>query len=417
MSHIIKAITHPITSFVDAIPGGNIIAPIALTALGQPELAAAFTGANTLNQGGSLGQSLLNAGLSYGGAALGGNDTVFGDSLSAPIKSAISGAGNSFSGALGDIGNATGLSSLYNDASGALGSAKDSIGNGISSLYQGSGVQNAFKSGSDALNSIGLGGGTTSTNIAPVGGGASSYGSDNIGTFGKDSGALPSASALNSGNALNSGISGAIPAPSLTSAYAPSSSALSTPSSIGGKVASSSFSNYLAPLASAGIGTIANNSAQQALLKQANANKALLAPYANGFSFTPSDLTQDPGYQFNIQQGDQALARRQNASGNYFSGAAGKELQDYGQGLADNTYNQAFNRALQGFNTGLNGAQATAGINDSIGNINATSNINQGNLYSGALGNVLGGNSFTNNGSLQGGSDVQSLLKRIFGGQ
>jgi len=410
MSHIIKAVTKPITHLVDAIPGGNILAPIVLTALGQPELAAAYAGANTLNHGGSLGQSLLSAGLSYGGSALGGNDTIFGDTLSGPINGAINNLGSNVSGALGDLGKSTGLSSLYNDASGALGSAKNSISDSLSSAYNGSGLQSAFNSGSDALKSIGIGSGATTTS-APVGGGSSSYGDiGNAGGFLKDT-------ANNSSSALNSGISNAIPQPSLSSAYSPVSTALNNSTTTGGNVASSSFSNYLAPLASAGIGTLANNSAQQALLKQAGANKALLAPYANGFKFTPGDLTQDPGYQFNLAQGNQALSRRQNAGGDYFSGAALKEAQDYGQGLADNTYNAAYNRGLQGFNTGLTGAAATAGVNDSIGNINATNAVNQGNLYSGALGNILGGNSFTNSGALQGGNDMQSILRRIFGGK
>jgi hypothetical protein len=38
-----------------------------------------------------------------------------------------------------------------------------------------------------------------------------------------------------------------------------------------------------------------------------------------GGTFNPTDLTQDPGYQFNLQQGQQALDRAQGAKGNYFS--------------------------------------------------------------------------------------------------
>lgn len=65
-----------------------------------------------------------------------------------------------------------------------------------------------------------------------------------------------------------------------------------------------------------------------------------------GKAFTPGDLTQEPGYQFKLQQGEKALGRRQAAGGNYFSGQALKEAQQFGQGLADQTYTDAYNRDL-----------------------------------------------------------------------
>lgn len=74
-----------------------------------------------------------------------------------------------------------------------------------------------------------------------------------------------------------------------------------------------------------------------------------LSTGAIGGTFTPGDLTKDPGYQFNLAQGTQALNRRAVAPGGsgYFSGAALKEAQEFGQGLADRTYNDAYNRWLQ----------------------------------------------------------------------
>lgn len=66
-----------------------------------------------------------------------------------------------------------------------------------------------------------------------------------------------------------------------------------------------------------------------------------------GGTFTPGDLTKDPGYQFRLAEGEQALGRKQSAGGNYFSGQALKEAQQFGQGLADQTYNDAYNRWLQ----------------------------------------------------------------------
>lgn len=384
----LKKLTKPVAKLVNHIPGGDILASIALTAAGQPELAALLKGTTTLGNGGSLGKALLSAGLSYGGSALGGNDTIFGNSLSGALKSGISGISDSVSGALDSFGNATGLGSLYSDASGALGDAYSSASDAIGSLYNGSGVQNVFNSGKDALNSI------VGTSSAPLTNGASAGSGGGISSYGPNQPA-----AFNFGQDAVKGKAG-----DLLSNLGGDGLATEGASNVGNK--------YAAPLASIGIGSVTNQNAKAALLKSANANKALLSPYLN-FDFQPGDLTQDPGYQFNLAQGNQALDRTQLARGGYFSGDALKEAQNFGQGLADNTYNSAFNRALQSNNAGLTGALATAGVNDSIGNIKASSAVNTGNLYSGALGDILGGNSYTNSGALKGGFDVQALLKQL----
>lgn len=118
--------------------------------------------------------------------------------------------------------------------------------------------------------------------------------------------------------------------------------------------------------------------------------------------FTPSDLTSDPGYNFNLQQGEQALARKQAASGNYFSGGALKEAQTFGQGLADNTFNAAFSRNLAGNQqvygdlagqggVGLNAANAGANIDQGTGNAQAASTIASGNTFNSTLASLLSG--------------------------
>lgn len=115
-----------------------------------------------------------------------------------------------------------------------------------------------------------------------------------------------------------------------------------------------------------------------------------------GGNFTPGDLTQDPGYQFALSQGNQALDRKEAAGGNYYSGQALKEAQTYGQGLADQTYNDAYNRWLQQqqntYNI-LSGQQKqgqTAGTNIGqydlgIGQANAQNTINKANLQNNFL--------------------------------
>lgn len=66
-----------------------------------------------------------------------------------------------------------------------------------------------------------------------------------------------------------------------------------------------------------------------------------------GGSFTPQNLTDDPGYQFRLAEGQKSLDRLQSARGILDSGAAIKEAQRYAQGLADQSYQDAYNRWLQ----------------------------------------------------------------------
>jgi hypothetical protein len=103
-----------------------------------------------------------------------------------------------------------------------------------------------------------------------------------------------------------------------------------------------------------------------------------------GGTFNPGDLTQDPGYQFRLSQGQDAIDRKNAATGNYFSGAALKEAQEYGQGLADQTYNDAYSRWLQGQqNTyGMLAGQSGQGLNTAGGMSNIY--MNQGNVRANA---------------------------------
>ena len=88
-----------------------------------------------------------------------------------------------------------------------------------------------------------------------------------------------------------------------------------------------------------------------------------------GGTFSPSDLTQDPGYKFNLDQGQQALDRAQAARGGFYSGAALKEGQAFSQGLANQTYNSAYNRFLQDQQNKQNALQV--GITSGLGSSGA----------------------------------------------
>ena len=413
---------------------GRQVAPIALSFIpvAGPAIAAAYSAANNYGQGGSLGSSLAKGGISYLGSRLSGGSggsAASSGATSAAAPSLLSRAGTAVSGALSDIGDYTGLGDILTGASGALGDAYKGVSDAFGSAYEGSGLQDVYHAGKDALKSIGIGGssGVASTSAAPVAGGA---GSSFVPPTDSAIDAIGKGTAASLSNPTNysditaqglDGISNGFGAAAnntiskIGDSTALTSTALNTPLntlSTGGNVATRSLGSYISPLASLGIGEITNENAKKSLKEQAQRNKDLLQPYQN-FSFNPGDLTQDPGYKFDVEQGNQAIDRRALAGGGYFSGNALKEAQQFGQGLADKTYNSAFNRALQTNQQGLNALAPVLGYNDSIGNINATSAINSGNLFSGALGNVLGGQSYTNSGALQGGNDIQSLLRQL----
>lgn len=69
------------------------------------------------------------------------------------------------------------------------------------------------------------------------------------------------------------------------------------------------------------------------------------------FSFDPSQLEQTPGYQFTLNQGLKSLANQNAAKGLGLSGAQQKGALEYATGLADNTYGQQYQRALQSYAT------------------------------------------------------------------
>jgi hypothetical protein len=69
------------------------------------------------------------------------------------------------------------------------------------------------------------------------------------------------------------------------------------------------------------------------------------------FAFNPNQLYQDPSYQFNLQQGQQAIQRSAAASGGALGAGTQKALAQYTSGLASNEYQNAYNRALTSFQT------------------------------------------------------------------
>lgn len=82
--------------------------------------------------------------------------------------------------------------------------------------------------------------------------------------------------------------------------------------------------------------------------------------YAKDFSM--GDFQEDPGYQFRMQQGQQALERSAAARGGLLSGRAGKDMTSYAQSAASQEYGNAFNRYQTNRSNQLNPLQSLAGM-------------------------------------------------------
>jgi hypothetical protein len=128
-------------------------------------------------------------------------------------------------------------------------------------------------------------------------------------------------------------------------------------------------------------------------------------------SVTPPDynaiLSNLPGYQFQQQQGNQAVQRNLAAAGLLQSGAAGKALTQYGQGVASNYATQYVNglQSLAGLgqtsvaNTGAVGANTAnqIGANQIYGgNAQASGYVGQANAFNSGLSGIVGSYGYAN---------------------
>lgn len=97
---------------------------------------------------------------------------------------------------------------------------------------------------------------------------------------------------------------------------------------------------------------------------------AALKKYADNpaFNFSYNDFTADPSYKFQQEQGVNALDMSAASRGKLLSGAQDKAIQQYGQNLASQEYGNAYNRALQTYNTNAQTQLNLAGMGQSATN-------------------------------------------------
>jgi hypothetical protein len=162
----------------------------------------------------------------------------------------------------------------------------------------------------------------------------------------------------------------------------------------------------LSPYANAGAGTVGT------LASLLQPGGQLTQGYG---AFTPpTGVTEqnDPGYQFRLQQGLQALQNSAAARGGLLSSGTAKAINDYAQNEASNEYGNVYNRALNTYGTNFN----TYNTNQSnlynrlagVSQLGAQSGSSLGGLLQSGAGNIAGinnaasgqiGNAYQNQGA------------------
>lgn len=149
---------------------------------------------------------------------------------------------------------------------------------------------------------------------------------------------------------------------------------------------------------------------------------------------TPYQVS-DPGYEWRLKQGQQAVERSAAARGGLYSGATGKALTDYAQGAASQEFQAGYNRLAPLAQMGVNVAgtmanldsnrgTALANLNTSLGTKLADINVNQGSkladltTWSGGQNNALSTNmnALTDSYAGRRSSILQNLANGLAGG-
>lgn len=94
-------------------------------------------------------------------------------------------------------------------------------------------------------------------------------------------------------------------------------------------------------------------------LSQIQAN---MPEYNKQFTAADFEANKDPGYQWRLEQGQNAINRAAGASGGAVGASALQSLGNYSQGAASQEYQSAFNRYQQQINNSFNRLSSVAGL-------------------------------------------------------
>jgi hypothetical protein len=266
-------------------------------------------------------------------------------------------------------------------AGGALGTAEAAGAAGMTGA--GFGDAGLMYAGADAAAAGSLGGG------ASIGGGAALGGTAAMGA-GAGGGATTFGVVDEAAGALSAAGGGASSAPSWLQSVMGSGA--------GGAGGAMNWSSLIGPALSAASGAYGANQAGKAAdsqLQAAREAQALQEPWRQGGmrglnrlleelgiggdpnyanygrsarDFGMADFNADPGYQFRMDQGQQALERSAAARSGLLSGRAAKDTLKFAQGLGSQEYGNAFNRYQAERSARLNPLQSLSGVGQSAAN-------------------------------------------------
>ncbi len=118
--------------------------------------------------------------------------------------------------------------------------------------------------------------------------------------------------------------------------------------------------------------------------------------------FGMAQFQQDPGYGFRFNQGQKALERSAAARGGLISGNTGGALQQFGQGMASQEYQNAFNRYQAERQARLGPLQSLAGVGQT--SVNALGQAGQN--YASGMGEALGASAQARASGYMGGANA-----------
>lgn len=124
----------------------------------------------------------------------------------------------------------------------------------------------------------------------------------------------------------------------------------------------------------------ATTTADASTSSQGDSTSSDYGSYTKPFSVQDFYANLDPGYQFRLQQGQQASVNSAAAGSGSLSGSAMKDLMDYNQNAASSEYNNAFNRYQTSQGNIFNRLYEIAGLGQSsASNVGATGTTNAAN--------------------------------------
>jgi hypothetical protein len=130
-----------------------------------------------------------------------------------------------------------------------------------------------------------------------------------------------------------------------------------------------------------------------------------LTPLATEYTpFGMQQFQQDPGYAFRMSEGMKGLERSAAARGGLLSGGMLKGIQRYGQDMASQEYQNAFNRYQTERSARLNPLQSLAGIGQT-----ATNQLSAaGREYGSSAGSIMSGQGINSANALLAGQQARS---------